>query len=142
MKPIRSVAAFVIAGLIVAFGVAAVTALPAAAKAPVRASASSTVERSYAHAPSPAIDEPCAYHTDKFVTYTDGCAHWINWTCRAENEHPLNPAPDAVSNACAFDVELYSNSNYTGHTLCIGRDSRTGPLLNFWRSFRIISGSC
>lgn len=51
MNPLRSVAAFAVAGLVGAFGVAAFATVPAAAKAPVHASASSAVRPPRAAAP-------------------------------------------------------------------------------------------
>jgi hypothetical protein len=144
MKPIRSLAAFAaagligVAGLIGAVGVATAVA-PAAAAAPVHASASSVVEPSHAKA-APAVTN-CAYHSGHFVTYYGGCGSWTNWACTTGNAHSMNP-PQYVSNACADYVLLYQNSNFTGNTLCIAHDSRTGHLNNSWRSFRVIVGAC
>jgi hypothetical protein len=139
MKLIRSVATFAIAGLIGVLGVAAVAA-PAGAAAPVHASASSAVGPLHAKTASPAITN-CAYHSDHFVTYYGGCGSWINWSCSTGNAHSMNP-PQYVSNACADNVLMYQYSNFTGHTLCIAHDSRTGFLNNPWRSFRVIVGGC
>jgi hypothetical protein len=128
--------------LIGVLGVAAAAA-PATAAAPVQASASSAsgaVEPSHAKAPSPAISD-CAYHSDHFVTYYGGCGSWTNWSCTTGNAHSMSP-PQYVSNACADNVLMYQYSNFTGHTLCIAHDSRTGILNNPWRSFRVIVGGC
>jgi hypothetical protein len=138
MKPIRSVAAFAVAGLIGVFGVFGVAA--AAAAAPVHASASSAAEPLHAKAASPAITN-CAYHSGHFATYYGGCGSWTNWSCATGNAHSMSP-PQYVSNACADNVLMYQNSNFTGNTLCIAHDSRTGLLGNRWRSFRVIVGGC
>jgi hypothetical protein len=141
MKPIRSVAAFAIAGLVVAFGVTAAAA-PAAAAAGLHASASSAAGPSHVRTPSPASGPPCDYHSNRFVTYTYFCGDWINWKCEQGKTANLSPTPDAVSNACALDVELYSGFNQTGTTLCIARDSRTGQFNKSWQSFRMVTGNC
>lgn len=140
MKPIRSVAAFAVAGLAGALSVAAVAAVPAAAKAPVHASASSAVRPAHANVPTVA-NITCSYHSDKFATYTNGCATWINWTCSQGNEHSIS-GPDFVANACALNVDLYTNSNETGTVLCIRLDSRTSLTAGRWHSFRMITGGC
>jgi hypothetical protein len=134
MKPIRSVAAFAIATLIVSFGITAAAA-PAATAAPVHVSASA-----HAKAQSPDVAN-CPYHSDHFATYYGGCGSWTNWSCATGNAHSMTP-PQYVSNACADNVLMYQNSNFTGNTLCIAHDSRTGLLGNSWRSFRLIVGGC
>jgi hypothetical protein len=140
MQPIRTLAAFAVAGLIGVFGVAA-TAAPAAATANLHASASSAVALTHAKAPSPAIDNVCPYHSDRFVTWYGSCSSYINWSCTVGNEHSISP-PTHVSNACPRNVILYTNSNETGSTLCIALDSRTGTLFTAWHSFRVILGGC
>jgi hypothetical protein len=138
MKLNRSVARFAIAGLFAAFATAGLVAAPATA-AVAAVPAAATVGSS--HANVPAINNTCQYHHLTFTTYTDGCAHFINWTCRAHNEHPLNPAPDFVANTCFFYVLLYTNPNETGQTLCIRPDSRTSVRPR-WHSFQVIVGAC
>lgn len=140
MKPIRSVAAFAIAALVGALGVAAAAA-PAAVAAPVHVSASSAAGPSHAKAPSPAINPDCPYQGYHFTTYYGGCGSWINWSCTTGNAHSMNP-PQYASNACADNVLMYQYSNFTGRTLCVGHESRTGYLSNPWRSFRVIVGGC
>jgi hypothetical protein len=135
MRPIRSIVIFAIAGLI---GVASAIAVPAAADASIHASASSAAVRS-AQANAPAVT--CSYHSDKFVTYTSGCASWINWTCRQGNENSIS-GPDYVANSCALNVDLYTNSNETGTVLCIRLDSKTSLTAGRWHSFRMITGGC
>jgi hypothetical protein len=142
MKPIRLVVVLAIAGLVGALGVGVgAAAATAAAAAPAHASASNAVELSHAKAPSPAIDTVCPYHSNRFATYYGGCGSWINWSCTTGNAHSMSP-PQYVSNACAGYVLMYQYSNFTGHTLCVAHDSRTGFLSNPWRSFRVIVGSC
>jgi hypothetical protein len=138
MRPIRSVAVFAIAGLVGALGVAAVSAVPAAASASIHASASSAVRPS--HANGPAVDTTCPFHSNRFVTYYGGCGSWINWSCSQGNTHSINP-PAYVSNDCAHDVLMYSNSNETGSTLCIAPFSKTHHLNNPWRSFVVRGGT-
>jgi hypothetical protein len=137
MRPIRSIVTFTIAGLVGALGVASAIAVPAAANASVHASTSSAGR--VAHANVPAIS--CSYHSNKFVTYTNGCVTWINWTCRQGNENSIS-GPDYVANACALNVDLYTNSNETGTVLCIGLDSKTSLTAGRWHSFRMITGGC
>ena len=96
MRPIRSIVIFAIAGLVGALGVASTIAMPAAANASIHASMSNAVKS--AHANVPTVDLNCSYHSDKFVTYTNGCANWINWTCSQGNEHSIS-GPDYVANA-------------------------------------------
>lgn len=139
MRPIRSIVTFAIAGLVGALGVASDLAVPAAANASVPASTSSAVSSAHADMPAAALD--CRYHSDKFVTYTDGCVHWINWTCRQGNEHSIS-GPDYVANACALNVDLYTHSNETGTVLCIRHDSKTPVTAGRWHSFRMITGGC
>jgi len=137
MKPIRSLAAFAVAGLIGGLGVAA-TAAPVAAAAHVHASASSAVAQSRAKAPSPAINL-CAFHSSHFTTYYNGCLTFRDWSCSVGTESSISP-PDAVANACVRAVFLFSNSNETGTVLCVRPDSRIGPpLVSSWRSFRVES---
>lgn len=138
MKPIRSVAAFAIAGLIGVFGVFGVAAVAAAA--PVHASASSAAEPFHAKVASPAVTN-CPYHSGHFATYYGGCGSWTNWSCSTGNAHSMTP-PQYVSNACADNVLMYRNSNFSGVTLCVAHDSRTGFLSTSWRSFRVIVGGC
>lgn len=136
MKPIRWIVISAIAGLM---GVASAIAVPAAANASIHASASSAVRSALANVP--AIDLDCSYHSDKFVTYTNGCASWINWSCTQGNEHSIS-GPDYVANACALNVDLYTNSNETGTVLCIRLDSKTSLTAGRWHSFRMITGGC
>lgn len=134
MRPIRSIVIFAIAGLV---GVASAIAVPAAANASVHTSTSSAVRS--AHANVPAVT--CSYHSNKFVTYTSGCVHWTNWTCRQGNENSIS-GPDYVANACGLNVDLYTNSNETGTVLCIRLDSKTSLTAGRWHSFRMITGGC
>jgi hypothetical protein len=136
MRPIRSIVIFAIAGLA---GVASAVAVPAAANASIQASASSAVRSAQANVS--AIDVTCSYHSDKFVTYTNGCGSWINWTCRQGNENSIS-GPDYVANSCALNVDLYTNSNETGTSLCIRLDSKTSLTAGRWHSFRMITGGC
>lgn len=137
MKPVRSLAALVIAGLVCAGGMAA-TAAPAAATAGVHASASSAVESLHANALAQVND--CPYHRPYyFTTYYDGCVHWTNYHCVTGHQFNISP-PDYVSNTCPQAVDLYPNPNEGGHAICIGGDSRSGYLHNPWRSFRITGG--
>jgi hypothetical protein len=149
MKPIRSVATFAIAGLVATFaiagltgalGVAAVAAVHTVATAPIHASAGSAVRPS--HANEPAVDITCRFHSNRFTTYYGNCTSWIDWSCSQGNEHSIS-RPDFVSNDCAHDVVLFSNSNETGSQLCIAPFSKTHHLGNPWRSFRVRTGfSC
>jgi hypothetical protein len=135
MKPIR-VATFAIAGLVGALGIASAAAVPAAAKAPAHASVSSAAR---SHANVPTVDNTCPFHSNRFTTYYGSCTSWINWSCSQGNQHSISP-PSFVSNDCAHDVLLFSNSNETGSTLCIRPFSQTGFLSNPWRSFRVRTG--
>jgi hypothetical protein len=137
MRPIRSIVTFAIAGLVGALGVVSVTAVPAMASASIHAGTRSAVRP--AHAKVPAVD--CSYHSDKFATYTNGCVNWTNWTCRQGNENSIS-GPDYVANACALNVDLYTNSNETGTVLCIRLDSKTSLTAGRWHSFRMITGGC
>jgi hypothetical protein len=136
MRPIRSIVIFAIAGLV---GVAPAIAVPAAANASIHASTISTVRSAHANVQAP--DVTCSYHSDKFVTYTNGCGSWTNWTCRQGNENSIS-GPDYVANACALNVDLYTNSNETGTVLCIRLDSKTSLTAGRWHSFRMITGGC
>lgn len=147
MKPIRLLAAFAVAGLIGALGVAAAAA-PAAAAAHVHARASSAVAPSHVKAPSPAINArmaqrraPCPFHHVVFTTWYGSCSSFIDYQCTVGNQHSISP-PSHVSNSCPRNVLLFSNSNETGNTLCIRIDTRTGLLNRAWRSFRVILGGC
>jgi hypothetical protein len=139
MRPIRSIVTFAIAGLVGALGVVSAMAVPATANASIHVSRGSAV--SSAHANVPAVDINCSYHGDKFATYTNGCANWTNWTCRQGNENSIS-GPDYVANACALNVDLYTNSNETGTVLCIRLDSKTSLTAGRWHSFRMITGGC
>lgn len=141
MRPARPIATFVMAVLIGALGIASAVAVPAAASASVPGSAQAA-SMTPAQASTPNVDANCPFHPDKFATFTDGCVHWTNWTCRQGNENSLSPVPDFVSNACAGNIRLYSNSNESGTSICIRGDTRTGHLNNPWRSFRMIVGGC
>lgn len=137
MKPIRSLAVFAIAGLVGGLGVAAVTALPAAAKTPVHVSTSTTVRST--HQVNASAVSNCRFHSNRFVTYYGNCTSWINWSCAQGNQHSIRP-PTFVSNDCAHDALLFTNSNETGRTLCIRPFSKTGRLSPIWHSFRIRVG--
>jgi hypothetical protein len=140
MKPLRSLAALAIAGLLCAGGVAA-TAMPAAATAGAHASASSAVEPLHANALVPA-NAACPYHSGYFTTYYNGCVHWTNWACVSLHHFNISP-PNYVSNDCPQAVQLWSGQNETGHAICIGGLSRSGYLHTAWHSFRITgSGTC
>ncbi len=139
MRPIRSIVTCAIAGLVGALGVVSVTAVPAMASVSVHASTRSAVRPVQANAP--AVDIDCSYHSNKFVTYTNGCVNFINWTCRQGNENSIS-GPDYVANACALNVDLYTNSNETGTVLCIRLDSKTSLTAGRWHSFRMITGGC
>jgi hypothetical protein len=138
MKPIRSVAVFAIAGIVSALGIAAAAAVPAVAQASIHASAGSAVRSAQANAQ--AADVTCPFRSNRFTTYYGGCGSWIKWSCAQGNTHSMNP-PDYVSNDCAHDVLMYSNSNETGSTLCIAPFTRTKQLNGFWRSFIVRSGT-
>lgn len=138
MKPLRSLAALVIAGLVCAGGVAA-TAAPAGATAGVRASAGSTVEPLHANAQSSA-NASCPYRTPHyFTTYYDGCVHWTKYACVALHQFNISP-PNYVSNSCLQAVDLFSGSGETGSIICIPGEHRSGYLHTRWHSFRITGG--
>jgi hypothetical protein len=137
MKPLRSLAALAIAGLVCAGGIAAVAA-PASATAGVSASASSVAEPLHANALSSATDCPWQkpYY---FTTYYDGCVHWTKYACVALHHFNISP-PNYVSNSCPQAVDLFSRSGETGSIICIPGNGRSGYLHNPWRSFRITGG--
>jgi len=150
MKPLRSIAAFAMAGLVAAFmmagltstlDVAAVAAVPAVATAPIHASAGSMVRPS--HANGPAVDINCPHGTSKFTIYHDypGSCNWEIYSCDVGKKYPISP-PDYAWNDCKSDVIMYSNSDESGSLLCIG-PATGGDLQGTFRSFQVIaSDSC
>lgn len=146
MKPIRSVATIAIAGLVATFAIAGLTgaldvaadaAVPTAATAPVHAKAASAVQPTRAN--EAAVATTCPFHSNRFTTYNGNCTSWTNWSCATGNEHSISP-PNFVSNDCAHDVVLFSNSNETGSQLCILPFTKTHQLNSSWRSFRVRTG--
>lgn len=144
MRPTRSIAArakagvaavLVVAGLAGAPGVAAVAAVPAATTAAMHASAASAVRPSHA----PAVDITCPFHGNRFTTYYGSCLVWADYSCNLGDQHIIGP-PDFVSNACGYDVILYSNENETGSQLCVAPFTKTHHLGSPWRSFRVVAG--
>ena len=149
MKPLRSIAAFAMAGLVAAFAmagltgtldVAAVAAVPAVATAPIHASAGTMVLPS--HANGPAVDIDCPHGTGFDAYYSDpgSCPHPTEWSCKAVRSS-FSP-PYYVWNNCKADIViLYSNSDESGSQMCI--DPATGTDQGTWRSFQIAAvASC
>jgi hypothetical protein len=138
MKPLRSLAALAIAGLLCMGGVAA-TAAPAGAAPGARVSASSAVEPLHANA-LPQVDNSCPFQGMHFTTYYDGCVHWTNYACVALHHFNISP-PSFVSNSCLQAVDLFSGSGETGTIICIPGQHKSGPLApGRWHSFRITGG--
>jgi hypothetical protein len=146
MKPLRSIAAFAMAGLVAAFmmagltgtlDVAAVAAVPAVATAPIHASAGSMVRPS--HANGPVVDINCPHGFPRFYAYyfsPGSCANPIDWSCTAV-KHSIK-APYSVWNNCKADIViLYSNPDESGSLMCI--DPATGTDQGTWRSFQIVA---
>lgn len=50
-----------------------------------------------------------------------------------------DPPPAQVQNGCTTRMWLYSNTDFTGLTLCVGPGETTGRLGTAWKSFRIVS---
>jgi hypothetical protein len=138
MKPLRSLAALAIAGLLCMGGVAA-TAAPAGAAAGAHVSASSTVEPLHANALQQA-NKTCPFRGTHFTTYYDGCVHWTNYACVALHEFNITP-PNYVSNNCLQAVDLFSGSGETGSIICIPGQHKSNLLAaGRWHSFRITGG--
>jgi hypothetical protein len=138
MKPLRSLAALAIAGLLCMGGVAA-SAAPAGAAASARVSASSAVEPLHANE-LPQVSNSCPFRGTHFTTYYDGCVHWTNYACVALHHFNISP-PSFVSNSCLQAVDLFSGSGETGTIICIPGQRKSGPLApGRWHSFRITGG--
>jgi hypothetical protein len=138
MKPLRSLAALAIAGLL-CMGVVAATAVPAGATAGARVSASSAVEPLHANA-LPQVNNTCQFRGMHFTTYYDGCVRWTNYACVALHHFNISP-PSFVSNSCLQAVDLFSGSGETGSIICIPGQHKSGPLApGRWHSFRITGG--
>ena len=76
MRSIRSIAGFLITGLVGITAIAFFATAPVAAHASTHASVS--VVAGSSHVSVSAVDTVCPYHSGHFVTYTNGCASWTN----------------------------------------------------------------